>query len=153
MFALSSGVAMLGRSAKNMNLFVAIIQPLLLAFLVGLFLSYTVFLYRKHTIKSEKKIISFLDKRFEVINTQGLWSKNKRADYIDNKSIRKWGNSGWAFLGLAAISIELPPEKIIGIGNILAFLLLLFTGLILGDSRSASFFLQKMNCSQYKPAK
>lgn len=134
-----------------MNILLAIIEPFLLAFLVGLFLSYAVYFFRKNTVKSEKQMLSFLDERFALISTQGLRFKRKRTDYIDKKSIRNWGYSGWAFIGLAAINIDISAEKIMGLGNISAFVLLFFTGLIVGDSRSALFFLQKLNYTQYKP--
>jgi len=134
-----------------MNLLLEVALKILLlfgiAYIVGLTLSYIVYYFRKNTIQSKDEMVSFLDERYDTIRTRGIFPSKQDHEYIDVKLIKSWGRNGWTFIGMSAISINLPPDSIIGVSNFLAFTY------IVGDSRSASFFLKQMKLTKYKPMK
>lgn len=126
-----------------MDLLFAILWPLLLAALITAAFGVAVFLFRKAIIKSEVQMIAFLAKRFDFI-------QKGSADYIDETLIRKWGNTGWSFIGLGAIVLNFSINDFLSLGSLSALGVLFFGGLFLGDSRAAVYFLRRLGSSKYR---
>ena len=131
-----------------MDLVFTILWPFVLSVLVIIVFGCSVYLFRRTTIKSEVRMTLFLDKRFDVIRRNGLWGKE--SDFIDEVLIRRWGNTGWVFLGLPAIIFDLDNGGFFSVGGFLSFVILFIGGLLLGDSRVAVYFLRRLGSSTFR---
>ena len=131
-----------------MDLLLAMLVPLLISVLIMVTFAGLIFACRRATIKSEVRMILFLDRRFDTIRQKGFLGEE--FDCIDAKLVRVLGNTGWAFVGLPMIILSLSGGEFFSFGYFFSFAILFFGGLFLGDSRAAVHFLRELNVSKYK---
>jgi hypothetical protein len=103
--------------------------------------------FRRLTVRTDVKMRRFLDKRFDVIRKKGFWGKEM--NYIDDDLIRRWGKTGWVFVGLPAINLSLGAWENMSVWNSSSIVLLFFGGLFLGDSYAALYFLKRLELTKY----
>ena len=103
---------------------------------------------RRITVRTPYQMRRFLDRRFDVIRRKGFWGEQR--DHIDEAMIKRWGHSGWLLIPLPSFNLSLSIDQYWSVGGWSSVLLLVFAGMLFGDSRAGVYFMRSMGIVQYK---
>lgn len=90
----------------------------------------------------------FLDRRFDMIRRKGFWGEER--EFIDEAMIKRWGHMGWGLLPLPSFHLSLGIDQLWSIGGLSSVSLIVFAGMIFGDSRACVRFIRELGMDQYK---
>ena len=103
---------------------------------------------RRLTVRTPDQMRRFLDRRFDVIRRKGFWGEQR--DYIDEAMIKRWGHTGWLLIPLPSFNLSLSIDQLWSVGGLSSVLLLVFAGMLFGDSRAGIHFMRLIGIAQYK---
>ncbi len=103
---------------------------------------------RRITVRTPDQMRRFLDRRFDVIRRKGFWGEKR--DYIDEAMIKRWGHIGWLLIPLPSFNLSLSIDQFWSLEGLSSVLLLVYAGMLFGDSRAGVHFMRLIGVTHYK---